>query len=154
MEIEKKYLIRDLPENWEQYESDELEQCYLCTDPTIRIRRKNDSYILTYKRRVEPEGGEQKLCVSDEREAPLTERAYCHLREKADGRVIKKTRVRIPYQGHVIELDIFHGEYEGMYLAEVEFGSEQESADFIPPAWFGEDVSGDYHYTNSYLSSK
>lgn len=154
MEIEKKYLVKKLPEDLEQYEKDELEQCYLCSDPTLRIRKKNDSYILTYKRRIEPEKDGQKLCVSDEREAPLTENAYYHLREKADGRVIKKTRVRIPYRDHLIELDLFHGDYEGMYLAEVEFGSEQESAGFCPPEWFGEDVSGDYHYTNSYLSSK
>jgi CYTH domain-containing protein len=154
MEIEKKYCIYKLPENLSSYPAYELEQCYLCTSPTLRIRKKNEDYILTYKNRVTPKDGAQKLCVSEEVELPLTKESYEHLREKADGRRIKKTRYHIPYEGYRIELDVFHGDYEGFYMAEVEFESEEESAAFIPPDWFGEDVSGDYHYTNSYLSLK
>lgn len=153
MEIEKKYLVSEVPENLEKYDVWEIEQCYLCTAPTIRIRKKNDDYILTYKcHRGDVQKG-KKLCVSDEVEVPLNERAYNHLKKKADGKVIRKTRYRMPYQGHTIELDIFHGDYNGMMLAEVEFDSVEESENFYPPSWFGKDVSGDYHYSNSYLSN-
>ena len=52
MEIERKYLVAKLPDNLEQYEHLEIEQAYLCTSPTLRIRRMGDSYILTVKERI------------------------------------------------------------------------------------------------------
>ena len=154
MEIEKKYLVSKLPDNLSDYTDFELEQCYLCSNPTIRIRKKNEDYILTYKNRVKPSVEDGRLCVSDEVELPLTKESYEHLRQKADGNQITKTRYLIPYEGYRIELDVFHGDYEGFYLAEVEFETEEQSTRFLPPEWFGKDVSGDYHYTNSYLSSR
>lgn len=154
MEIEKKYLVKQLPENLDSYPSFELEQCYLCKSPTLRVRKKGNDYILTYKNRVKPVDGNEKLCVSEETELPLTRESYEHLREKADGKRITKTRYYIPYMEYTIELDVFHGDYEGFYLAEVEFTTEEDSGKFRPPDWFREDVSGDYHYTNSYLSSR
>ena len=151
MEIEKKFLVNELPVNLSKYEIWEIEQCYLCTAPTIRIRKKNDSYILTYKNHVP---SADALCVAEETELPLTKKAFEHLKKKCDGRCIQKSRYRIPYEKWVIELDVFHGDYEGFHLAEVEFPSTEESKMFQPPSWFGEDVSGDYHYSNSYLSQK
>ena len=151
MEIEKKFLVNELPVNLSKYEIWEIEQCYLCTAPTIRIRKKNDSYILTYKNHVP---SADALCVAEETELPLTKKAFEHLKKKCDGRCIQKSRYRIPYEKWVIELDVFHGDYEGFYLAEVEFSSTEESKMFHPPSWFGKDVSGDYHYSNSYMSQK
>lgn len=151
MEIEKKFLVSKIPEKIEQYDKWEIEQCYLCTQPTIRIRKKNDDYILTYKNRI-PHDSEQKLCVADEVEVPLTQEAFEHLKKKADGKCICKTRYRIPYETYTIELDVFHKDYEGFVLAEVEFSSIEESEKFVAPAWFYRDVSGDYHYSNSHLS--
>ena len=49
MEIERKYLIKTLPEHLEQYPCKVIEQGYLNTNPVVRIRRSNDDYILTYK---------------------------------------------------------------------------------------------------------
>lgn len=154
MEIEKKYLVSNIPENLEQYEVWEIEQSYLCTKPTIRIRKKNDDYILTYKCHRSDIQKNKKICVADEVELPLTQEAYEHLKKKADGNVIQKSRYRIPYQDYMIELDIFHGDYEGLLLAEVEFSSMEDSECFLPPDWFLKDVSGDYHYSNSYLANK
>ena len=151
MEIEKKFLVNELPVNLSKYEIWEIEQCYLCTAPTIRIRKKNDSYILTYKNHVP---SADALCVAEETELPLTKKAFEHLKKKCDGRCIQKSRYRIPYEKWVIELDVFHGDYEGFHLAEVEFPSIEESKMFQPPSWFGKDVSGDYHYSNSYMSQK
>ena len=152
MEIEKKYLVGEIPSNLEGYDKWEIEQCYLCSRPTLRIRKKNEDYILTYKNRQSK--SEDQLCVSIEEEFPLTREAYEHLKAKADGKIITKTRYRIPYEGHIIELDLFHGYYDGFVLAEVEFESVEESKEFIPPDWFLDDVSGDYRYTNSYLANQ
>ena len=52
MEIERKYLVAKLPDNLEQFSHIEIEQAYLCTSPTLRIRRMGDSYILTVKERI------------------------------------------------------------------------------------------------------
>lgn len=156
MEIEKKYLVKYLPDHLEQYDKWEIEQAYLCSDPTIRVRKKNDEYILTYKSRAIPDfdpAGE-KLCVAQEVELPLTRSAYESLKEKREGRCISKTRYRIPFGKYTIELDVFHGELDSFLLAEVEFDSLEEGQSFEPPEWFDKDVSGDYHYTNSYLSSQ
>lgn len=150
MEIEKKFLVELLPENLADYDVWEIEQYYLCAEPTIRIRKKNDQYILTYKSHVPMT--EDSLCVAEETELPLTEEAFSHLREKCDGQGIIKTRYRLPYRQWTIELDVFHGKYDGFYLAEVEFATVEESRTFTPPDWFGREVSGDYHYANSYLA--
>jgi CYTH domain-containing protein len=140
MEIERKYLIKELPEQLSQYPSQELEQGYLNTEPVVRIRRQDEEYFLTYK--------SKGLMVREEYNLPLTAQAYAHLREKVDGQLITKTRYRIPLEdGHTIELDIFHGSLEPLQLAEVEFETKEEALAFTPPAWFGEDVTftGDYH---------
>lgn len=145
MEIERKYLIHSLPEHLEQYESRQIEQGYLCTDPVVRIRRSNANYILTYKG--------AGLMVREEYNLPLTKEGYEHMREKVDGILITKTRYLIPFtHGLTIELDVFSGELEGLLLAEVEFKTEEEANRFIPPEWFGEDVTFSTKYHNSTLS--
>lgn len=151
MEIEKKFLVRQLPDDLEQYEHSQIEQGYLNEKPAIRIRKKGEEYWFTYKARVDA-AGKDPVCVNREVELPLTKEAYEHLRTKIDGFLIEKTRYRIGCGQYVIELDVFHGTYEGMILAEVEFPTEQEAQAFVPPDWFGENVSGDYRYSNVSLA--
>ena len=52
MEIERKYLVDSIPANLANYENVEIEQGYLCTSPTLRIRRMGDSFILTVKEHI------------------------------------------------------------------------------------------------------
>lgn len=145
MEIERKYLIPVLPENLEQYTCKHIEQGYLSTDPVVRIRRSNDKYILTYKG--------QGLMVREEYNLPLTAESFEHMKEKIDGILIKKRRYLIPYgEKYTIELDVFEGELAPLQLAEVEFDSEEEANSFVPPKWFGEDVTFSTKYHNSTLS--
>ena len=145
MEIERKYLIDRLPENIEQYECKHIEQGYLNTDPVVRIRKSNDKYTLTYK-------GAGLMC-REEYNLPLTKESYEHMRPKADGILISKTRYLIPEKdGLTIELDVFDAPYEGLYLAEVEFSSEEQALSYNPPVWFGEDVTNSGKYHNSHLS--
>ena len=146
MEIERKYLISTPPEDYRSYPYRWIEQAYLCTDPVVRIRRDDGRYYLTYK--------SKGLLVREEYNLPLTEDAYFHLLQKADGIVLQKRRYLIPIDGTglTIELDIFEGQYEGLMLAEVAFPSEEEANAFTPPAWFGEDVTDSGLYQNSRLS--
>lgn len=151
MEIERKYLVKKVPENVGQYDFSEIEQGYLSMEPVLRIRRIDDQYILTYKSKTDVEVRED-VCVNQETELSLTKESYEHLKQKIDGILIEKTRYRIGYNGHTIELDLFHGAYEGMMLAEIEFETIEESEKFVKPDWFGENVSGDRRYTNAFLA--
>ena len=54
--------------------------------------------------------------------------------------------------GLFIELDVFHGEYEGVLLAEVEFPTEEDANAYTAPDWFGEDVTYSTRYHNSTMS--
>ncbi len=151
MEIEKKYLVNELPENLEQYPCVSIEQGYLSMNPVIRIRRWNEEYILTYKRREKAEN-DTDVCINQEVELPLTEEAFLNLKGKIDGIMIEKQRYLIPLGEKTIELDRFHGSHEGMMLAEVEFDSLKQAMCFEKPKWFGENVSGDIRYSNAYLA--
>ena len=91
--------------------------------------------------------------VREEYNLPLNREAYEHLLQKADGIVLTKTRYLLPLpQGLTIELDVFDAPYEGLYLAEVEFSSEEQALSYNPPVWFGEDVTNSGKYHNSHLS--
>ena len=147
MEIERKYLIKSLPDNIEQYPCKHIAQGYLNTNPVVRIRRSNDTYTLTYKGKG--------LMVREEHELPLNAESFEHLKGKIDGILIEKRRYLIPFaEKYTIELDIFEGELAPLQLAEVEFESEEEANAFVPPEWFGVDVTFSTEYHNSTLSQR
>lgn len=160
MEIERKFTLKQLPENLDSYPSCHIEQAYLCTDPVVRIRKQDNEYILTYKG--------AGMLAREEYNLPLTEEAYYHLREKADGNIISKKRYKIPLLNPqfkegaplppanyklTIELDIFDPPFSPLIMAEVEFGTKRAAESFIPPEWFDQDVTYDRKYHNSYMSS-
>lgn len=154
MEIERKYLIDRalMPADCLSCPFHQIEQAYLSTDPVVRVRREDDSCYLTYKSKGK--------MVREEYNLPLTSESYAHLLSKADGTVLTKKRYLIPLEqagagsGLTIELDIFEGSYEGLILAEVEFSSEEEALSFVPPAWFGREVTFSGEYQNSVLAMK
>lgn len=146
MEIERKFLIKKLPEGLEQLPRHAIAQAYLCTQPVLRVRRMDDAYILTYK-------GEG-LMAREEHEFPLTADAYRHLQSKADGNIISKIRYLIPAaDGLTIELDIFSGCFTGLVMAEVEFPDMKTAQAFKAPDWFLTEVTSDNRFQNSNLSS-
>lgn len=145
MEIERKYLIERLPSQLDIQKTHKIEQGYLSTDPVLRIRQEDDQYILTYK--------SKGLMVREEYNLPLTREAYEHLKQKIDGRLIRKIRHVILLSGGLFaELDIFQGDLAPLMLAEVEFPDENAANAFIPPLWFGTEVTFSAKYHNSTLS--
>lgn len=151
MEIEKKFLVDRIPDNLEAFDKWEIEQAYLCAKPTIRVRKKNDEYILTYK--MKQKDAPENVRVNEEVELPLTKEAYEILASKREGKIVKKVRYLIPLDtSHTIELDVFKDFLEGLVVAEVEFASVDEAEGFVAPEWFGDDVSGDKSYSNWSLS--
>lgn len=159
MEIERKFLVKQIPENLESYPFHHIEQAYLNTNPVIRVRKEDDNYYMTYKGKG--------MMAREEYNLTLNEESYYHLREKADGIIISKKRYLIPLTKPqflpgsatppedytlTIELDIFDAPLDPLVLAEVEFGSKEAAESFLPPDWFSEDVTYDPAYHNSNLS--
>ena len=145
-EIERKWMIKKMPEDLSGYESIGMEQAYLNISPTVRIRRENDEYFLTYK-------GIGEGISHTEYNLPITKEAFLHMLPKADGIVIRKTRYVIPLEGKLkAELDIFNEPYEGLRIVEVEFDSLEEAEAFTAPDWFGEDVSNDPRFRNARMA--
>ena len=144
MEIERKFLIKSLPTDINSYTFHIIEQAYLCTDPVIRVRKEDDNYYMTYKGKG--------LMAREEYNLPLNRMAYEQLKSKAEGNIITKKRVLIPYLKYTIELDLFAEPFAPMQLAEVEFESEEEALAFTPPDWFGQDVTNDQTYHNSNMA--
>ena len=146
MEIERKFLVDNIPYNLDQLECHHIEQAYLCTDPVVRIRKQDEDYYMTYK-------GQGLMC-REEYNLPLNQEAYYHMKEKADGYIISKHRYLIPITDNLtIELDVFQDIHSPLVLAEVEFESESAANAFIPPEWFVKEVTTDPRYQNSYLSN-
>lgn len=150
LEIERKYLIKNLPDNLSDFECHTLIQGYLNTSPVVRVRKEDDSYYLTYKG--------SGLLAREEYNLPLNEHSFLHLIGKADGNVISKQRYKIPYlvseKMFTIELDVFDAPFAPLVIAEVEFADENEANAFIAPDWFDKEVTYDPEYHNSNLSKK
>lgn len=145
IEIERKFLVKKIPDNLDTYERIDMTQGYLNTAPVVRVRKENDDYVLTYKG--------SGLLSHSEYNLPLNKEAFDHLLKKCDGIIISKSRYKIPLENNLIaELDIFKGDLDNLKLVEVEFKSVEEANNFTPPEWFGEDVTTDGRYHNSYIS--
>lgn len=151
MEIERKFLINEMPE-LSKHVCKRLEQAYLCTDPTIRIRREDDEYYMTYKGKG--------LIAKEEYNLPLNKESYEKLLPKTEGNIIRKNRYLIPLgmnkEGHELtaELDVFDEPFAPLCFVEVEFETLEEADSFEKPAWMGEDVSDNREYYNSNMSMK
>lgn len=161
MEIERKFLVneKDLPDNYTSYPSRQLEQGYISISPSLRIRKDDNRYIFTCK-------GEGYL-KREEFELLLTKDEFNCLKTKVEGNWIKKRRYFLPVHpdGTVekepsasaeltIELDIFDAPFAPLIYAEVEFPTEEAANAFIPPNWFGKDVTLLPDYQNAALSQK
>ncbi len=145
MEIERKFLTKQIPFDITIYPYKQITQAYISFSPTIRIRQSDASYILTVK-------GKGHL-VREEFELSLTKEEYDRLAQKTEGTPICKKRYLVPIEGGLTaEVDIYEGELTGLMTTEVEFSSFEAAEGFTPPEWFGRDVSKEKAYKNTSLS--
>ena len=146
-EIERVFLVARRPRNLARRPHARIRQGYLviAKDASeVRIRQIGSRHVLTWK-------GRGKL-ARDEIEIGLSRRQFEALWPASAPRRLHKTRYRIRWRGHTIELDVFAGKLKGLVLAEVEFGSPAQSRRFRPPAWFGREVTREARYKNQNLA--
>ena len=145
-ERERKFLVVESPTPPDA--GTKLRQGYLAIDKTVSVRVRDadeEGCTLTIKA--------GRGAVRTELEWPITGEQFAAAWEQTRGRRIHKTRYRLPIDGHIGELDVFHDELIGLVLVEVEFDSDDAMAAFEPPSWFGREVTDDVSYTNASLST-
>jgi len=147
LEIEKKYLVQEIPFDLADYPFKKIEQGYLSVEPEgteVRVRRIGDEFFITAK--------SSGVVTRSEYEFSINRRNYDGLMEMTSGRQVQKRRYFIPHGKFTIELDVFEGKLKGLITAEVEFKNEAEADKFSPPDWFGKDVSAEGKYKNKNLA--
>ena len=146
IEIERKFLVRVLPENLKTYGSVVIQQGYLAATERgeVRLRRCGADCYVTLKSGQGLKRGEE--------EVGLDEDQFSVLWPLTAGKRVEKIRYIIPLGALVIELDLFHDGLEGSYLAENEFPWVSEAERFTPPDWLGKDVTQDESYKNKNLA--
>lgn len=147
-EIERKFLVRGEYQS-QAFSQSRITQGYISSvrGRTVRIRIRDDKGYLTIKGASNVSGTSR---YEWERELPLSEAE--ELMKLCEPGVIDKTRYLIHSGEHVFEVDEFYGENEGLVVAEVELGSEDEV--YVKPDFIGEEVTGDVRYYNSQLMKK
>ncbi len=146
LEIERKFLVCGdfLPFAVKSFR---ITQGYLSSAPerSVRVRVKGEKAFLTIKGMSNSAGLSR---FEWEKEISIPEaKSLLAICEKGQ---IDKTRYLVPVGAHTYEVDVFHGNNEGLIIAEIELGAEDEK--FEKPAWLGEEVTGNVKYYNSALS--
>lgn len=147
LEIERKFLVKDDGYKQEAERCCRIAQGYICSTrgKTVRIRICDRKGFLTIKGPSE-EGGlsryewEKEIALADAED----------LLKICEPGMIDKTRYMVPAGKHWFEVDEFHGDNDGLVIAEVELSDENET--FQRPSFLGEEVTGDVKYYNSYLA--
>ncbi|MRI01340.1 CYTH domain-containing protein [Kriegella sp. EG-1] len=147
IEIERKFLVTSTAYQEQTKFKERIVQGFLNTDKerTVRVRIKGNSGFLTVKGKSNDEGTirfewEKEISISDAEK----------LLQICEPGIIDKIRFNVELGSHTFEIDEFHGENEGLVVAEVELKSENEH--FEKPNWLGEEVTGVVKYYNSQLS--
>lgn len=145
LEIERKFLVagdfRPFAKN-----ATRIIQGYLSSIPerTVRVRIKDNQGFLTVKGK-----GSESGTTRFEWEKEISAEEAQELIAMCEPGIIDKTRYLVEAGRHTFEVDEFHGDNQGLIVAEVELASEDEA--FERPLWLAEEVTGDERYYNSML---
>jgi CYTH domain-containing protein len=147
-EIERKFLVKGQDFKQQAYACSHIQQGYIGTKPgrTVRIRIRDDKAYLTIKGPAGEAGlsryeFETEIAVSD----------ALDLLKLCEPGLIDKHRylVKCSDGRHTWEVDEFHGDNEGLVMAEVELAAPDEP--ILKPDFIGQEVTGDRRYYNSQL---
>jgi CYTH domain-containing protein len=144
IEIERKFLVKS--NAWKKSARGvRYRQGYLGVEKgaVVRVRTMGKKAALTVK-------GPSRGASRAEFEYPIPYSEAAQLLRFCAGRIIEKTRYCVRFQGHVWEIDVFHGRHQGLVVAEIEL--KRESQSFALPPWIGREVTGRRRYDNSSLA--
>jgi len=135
IEIERKFLVVQWPQDIDPVDSSRIQQGYLAVDAEreVRIRHQDGVYTLTVK--------EGTGLTRRETEIRLQQDQFEALWPATEGRRIDKVRHLHPWQGRQLCIDVYGDDLAGLLILEVEFGSEAESLAFEPPPYAGKEIT-------------
>ncbi len=126
-----------------------ITQGYLFEESNVRVRILTDSGVkksfLTVK-------GERYGNTRDEFEYEIPTEDAIEMIDKMSSHVIFKTRFKIMDRKDIWEIDVFHGDNDGLIIGEIEI--PHPDYDVKQPEWIDEwkPVTNDERYYNSYLA--
>lgn len=143
--IEKKYLIKKSPSNNKCIETIFIEQGYLSLEQDVYIRKETFPYRKKGNK-------EQYLLIIKKDDSVSVKKiqlaTYLDLLKSIDGSLIEKLRKRYALDdGVIVDIDIFKS-IPDIIIAEVEFKDLQQANDFVPPSWFGAEVTNNENFKN------
>jgi adenylate cyclase len=147
IEIERKFLVRNLDFKTESFEKKYIKQGYLNSNKnrTVRIRIADDIAFITIKGKSNTAGISR---FEWEKEIPFSEADELLL--LCEPNLIEKQRYLIKKGIHTFEVDLFLGDNLGLIVAEIELSNENE--EFEKPSWLAKEVTGELKYYNSSIS--
>jgi adenylate cyclase len=148
-EIERKFLLKQLPERLKRARRCVIAQGYLAAEPGgrhVRLRKKGKTASLTFK--------VGRSAHREEREIKLSAKQFSALWPATVGRRLRKLRYEVPWKSLLIEVDVYRGKHSGLVVAEVEFPDRATCQRFKPPSWFGREVTGEKRYSNVRLATE
>ena len=150
IEIEKTFLVKDLPD-LTQLTPEKILQGYLSPSPSpLRIRQRDSRFEITKKLPLKPDD----FSSAEEINIPLTEFEFNQFWPLVQ-RSLEKLRYKIPLENNLTaELDVYQSQLTGLVVVEVEFPSSEDMNKFIPPSWFGADITQEEFSANSFLAGK
>ena len=150
LENERSFLVKDLTIVM-PVKREPISQHYLTQGKEpLRLRRRGDKFELTQKKRVT----QDDLSRQEETTLMVDERMYNALAPLAVRSLTKTRSYLFLDNGLVAEIDVFQGPLEGLLMVEVEFPNEAAREAFVPPDWFGRDVSQEEWSSNAFLAGK
>ncbi len=146
-EIERKFLVSEATETPDSSPRRKVRQGYLAVTEggtEVRVRAQGKRHFLTIKEGHGETRGQEEI--------EITPAQFDALWPLTKGKRIKKVRYEVPHDGRTIAVDVYRGKLKGLMTAEVEFPDEEASHRFQPPAWLGQEVTEDEHYSNQNLA--
>ncbi len=147
VEVERKFLVKKLPPEVQASPSHDIRQGYLAIGANgdeVRIRERDGRCTLTVKsgRGIE----------RTESEIEITGAQFNVLWDATKGRRVAKRRYLVQAHQHIFEVDVYSQPTVPSPVVEVEFPDRASGQNFVPPNWFGEEVTGDRRYLNQTLA--
>ena len=144
LEIERKFLVISNTYR-DNAKSSDIKQAYLSVTEEMAIRVRIDGIqgSLAIKSKISDR-------VNREYEYSIPVDEARSLMNLGDLPIIRKTRYLVEYEGFTWEVDEFHDDNHGLFVAEIELNAENDI--FNKPPWIGEEVTADYRYLNSNLA--
>jgi CYTH domain-containing protein len=149
IEIERKYLVKNLEFKSFSKEVKTITQGYINDDPnkSVRIRLIENNAYITIKGKPLNDGlsryeWEKKISLDE----------GLDLLKLCKDQLISKKRYYINFKEFIIEVDEFLDKNKGLYIAEIELNSLNQKLRL--PTWIGEEVTGINKYYNLNLISR